>query len=62
MRRDLFGLHDSVERIQSLKLVAEKDIQYQNKILGYSAFYGTEGEFMIVLQHGVLDNQTRLGR
>ncbi|KAH7360119.1 homogentisate 1,2-dioxygenase-like protein [Rhexocercosporidium sp. MPI-PUGE-AT-0058] len=74
LRWDPFDLDETVDWVHSLKLVAGAGDPTIKTGLGIfifaagksmdknSAFYSADGDFLIVLQHGVLDIQTELGR
>ncbi|MCJ1252566.1 hypothetical protein MMC24_000372 [Lignoscripta atroalba] len=73
LRWDPFDLDESVDWVHSLRLVAGAGDPTMKQGLGmfifaagksmdeYSAFYSADGDFLIVLQHGVLDIRTELG-
>jgi homogentisate 1,2-dioxygenase len=73
LRWDPFDLDESVDWVHSLKLVAgagDPTLKHGLGILIFAAgksmskneaFYSADGDFLIVLQHGVLDIQTELG-
>ena len=74
LRWDPFDLDESVDWVHSLKLIAGAGDPTMKSGLGYfifaagksmaehEAFYSADGDFLIVLQHGVLDIQTEMGR
>lgn len=74
LRWDPFDMDETVDWIHSLRLVAGAGDPTVKSGLGififaagkdmdpHSAFYSADGDFLIVLQHGVLDIQTELGR
>jgi len=74
LRWDPFDIDETVDWIHSLHLVAGCGDPTTKQGVGYyifaagkdmdakSAFYTADGDFLIVLQHGVLDIQTELGR
>ncbi|KAF2222940.1 homogentisate 1,2-dioxygenase-like protein [Elsinoe ampelina] len=74
LRWDPFDLDETVDWVHSLKLVAGAGDPTMKTGLGmfifaagkdmdpHEAFYSADGDFLIVLQHGVLDIQTELGR
>lgn len=74
LRWDPFDLDETVDWVHSLKLIAGAGEPTMKSGLGYfifaagksmsehEAFYSADGDFLIVLQHGVLDIQTELGR
>ncbi|GAM90622.1 hypothetical protein ANO11243_086670 [Dothideomycetidae sp. 11243] len=74
LRWDPFDLDEKVDWIHSLRLVAGAGDPTMKTGLGmyifaagkdmdaHEAFYSADGDFLIVLQHGVLDIQTELGR
>lgn len=73
LRWDPFDLDETVDWVHSLKLVAgagDPTLKHGIGILIFAAgksmsknqaFYSADGDFLIVLQHGVLDIQTELG-
>ncbi|KAF2717736.1 homogentisate 1,2-dioxygenase-like protein [Polychaeton citri CBS 116435] len=74
LRWDPFDLDETVDWVHSLHLVAGAGDPTMKTGLGMfifaagkdmdrrHAFYSADGDFLIVLQHGVLDIQTELGR
>ncbi|KAF2147867.1 Homogentisate 1,2-dioxygenase [Myriangium duriaei CBS 260.36] len=74
LRWDPFDLDEKVDWIHSLKVIAGAGDPTMKTGLGmyifaagkdmdeHEAFYSADGDFLIVLQHGVLDIQTELGR
>lgn len=74
LRWDPFDLDETVDWIHGLHLVAGAGDPTMKAGLGmyifaagknmneHEAFYSADGDFLIVLQHGVLDIQTELGR
>ncbi|SLM38688.1 homogentisate-dioxygenase [Lasallia pustulata] len=73
LRWDPFDLDESVDWVHSLHLVAGAGDPTMKQGIGmfifaagrpmdpHSAFYSADGDFLIVLQHGVLDIRTELG-
>ncbi len=73
LRWDPFDLDESVDWVHSLHLVAGAGDPTMKSGIGififaagksmdpHEAFYSADGDFLIVLQHGVLDIQTELG-
>lgn len=74
LRWDPFDLDKTVDWVHSLHLVAGAGDPTMKSGLGiyiyaagkdmdeHEAFYSADGDFLIVVQHGVLDIQTELGR
>jgi homogentisate 1,2-dioxygenase len=74
LRWDPFDIDETVDWVHSLHLVAGCGDPTVKQGVGYyifaagkdmdarSAFYSADGDFLIVLQHGVLDIQTELGK
>jgi len=74
LRWDPFDLDDKVDWVHGLKLVAGAGDPTMKTGLGIlifaagkdmnekEAFYSADGDFLIVVQHGVLDIQTELGK
>lgn len=74
LRWDPFDLDETVDWVHSLKLIAgagDPTLKHGLGILIFAAgksmgkdeaFYSADGDFLIVLQHGVLDIQTELGK
>ena len=74
LRWDPFDIDETVDWVHSLHLVAGAGDPTMKSGVGYfifaagkdmderSAFYSADGDFLIVLQHGVLDIQTELGK
>jgi homogentisate 1,2-dioxygenase len=73
LRWDPFDMDETVDWVHSLRLVAGAGDPTMKSGLGimifaagkdmdkHAAFYSADGDFLIVLQHGVLDIQTELG-
>ena len=73
LRWDPFDLDESVDWVHSLRLVAGAGDPTMKQGMGififaagnsmdpHDAFYSADGDFLIVLQHGVLDIRTELG-
>ncbi|MCJ1470242.1 hypothetical protein MMC07_008887 [Pseudocyphellaria aurata] len=73
LRWDPFDLDESVDWVHSLRLIAGAGDPTMKQGLGmfifaagksmdpHSAFYSADGDFLVVLQHGVLDIRTELG-
>lgn len=73
LRWDPFDIDESVDWVHSLRLVAGAGDPTMKQGIGififaagksmdsYSAFYSADGDFLVVLQHGVLDIRTEFG-
>ncbi|KAH8808476.1 homogentisate 1,2-dioxygenase-like protein [Xylogone sp. PMI_703] len=74
LRWDPFDLDESVDWVHSLRLIAGAGDPTMKSGIGIlifaagksmsknEAFYSADGDFLIVLQHGVMDIQTELGK
>lgn len=74
LRWDPFDIDETVDWVGSLKMVAGAGTPVMKSGVGiyifsagkdmdpHQAFYSADGDFLIVVQHGVLDIQTELGR